>query len=362
MITLPPTLTAWFTAKGWHLHPHQLDMLARSQNPATLLISPTGGGKPLRASCLPWPSLAQPHPGLHTLYISPLKALTADIRRNLRAPIEGAALNIRVEDRTGDTTYTQRRRQRADPPHIWLTTPESLALLLSYDDAPRIFAGLKRVIIDEIHALSASKRGDQLMLCLSRLQALASSLRRVGLSATVEDPPALASFLARHPDQCQILQADPGPDPDISMLDTDDAPPWAGGGGRYALPAILTEITLHQTTLIFHNTRAQAELFLCDLWLANTENLPIAIHHGSLAREQRDRVEAAMVAGKLRAVVCTGTLDLGIDWGNVDLVIQVGAPKNVKRRECPELCVSGVAHAGFRYCHALKRVSNMIAS
>ena len=198
------------------------------------------------------------------------------------------------------------------------------------------------------------------MLCLSRRQALAPSLRRVGLSATVEDPPALANFLARHPDQCQILQADP--DPDISMLDTDDVPPWAGGGGRYAIPAILTEITLHQTTLIFHNTRAQAELFFRDLWLANTENLPIAIHHGSLAREQRDRVEAAMVAGKLRAVVCTGTLDLGIDRGAVELVIQVGAPKNVKRRECPELCVSGVAHAGFRYGHALKRVSNMIAS
>ena len=161
--------------------------------------------------------------------------------------------------------------------------------------------------------LAESKRGDQLMLCLSRLQSLAPGLRRVGLSATVEDPPALAKFLARHPAECAILQADPGPDPDISMLETDDAPPWAGGGGRYAIPAILNEINRHKTTLIFHNTRAQAELFFRDLWLANTENLPIAIHHGSLAREQRDRVEAAMVAGHLRAVVCTGTLDLGID-------------------------------------------------
>ncbi len=344
MITLPPTLTAWFTTKGWHLHPHQLDMLQRAQDPATLLIAPTGGGKTLAGFL---PTLAElgptPPPGLHTLYISPLKALTADIRRNLRTPIEGAALKIRVEDRTGDTSYTQRRRQRADPPHIWLTTPESLALLLSYDDAPRIFANLKRVIVDEIHALAESKRGDQLMLCLSRLQSLAPGLRRVGLSATVEDPPALARFLARHPDQCHILQADPGPDPDISMLQTDDAPPWAGGGGRYAIPAILNEVNRHQTTLIFHNTRAQAELFFRDLWLANTENLPIAIHHGSLAREQRDRVEAAMVAGHLRAVVCTGTLDLGIDWGDVDLVIQVGAPKNVKR------LVQRIGRANHRY-------------
>ena len=139
-----------------------------------------------------------------------------------------------------------------------------------------LFAGLKRVIVDEIHALAESKRGDQLMLCLSRLQSLAPGLRRVGLSATVEDPPALAKFLARHPDPCHILQADPGPDPDISMLDTDDAPPWAGSGGRYAIPAILNEINRHKTTLIFHNTRAQAELFFRDLWLANTETLPIA--------------------------------------------------------------------------------------
>ena len=344
MLTLPPTLTDWFATKGWHLHPHQLDMLTRAADPATLLIAPTGGGKTLAGFL---PTLAElgptPPPGLHTLYISPLKALTADIRRNLRTPIEGAHLNIRVEDRTGDTTYTQRRRQRADPPHIWLTTPESLALLLSYDDAPRIFAGLKRVIVDEIHALAESKRGDQLMLCLSRLQFLAPGLRRVGLSATVEDPPALARFLARHPDACAILQADPGPDPDITMLETDDAPPWAGGGGRYAIPAILNEINRHKTTLIFHNTRAQAELFFRDLWLANTENLPIAIHHGSLAREQRDRVEAAMVAGHIRAVVCTGTLDLGIDWGDVDLVIQVGAPKNVKR------LVQRIGRANHRY-------------
>ena len=344
MLTLPPTLTQWFTAKGLHLHPHQIDMMARAADPATLLIAPTGGGKTLAGFL---PTLAElgpaPPPGLHTLYISPLKALTADIRRNLRAPIEGAALNIRVEDRTGDTSYTQRRKQRADPPHIWLTTPESLALLLSYDDAPRIFTNLKRVIIDEIHALAESKRGDQLMLCLSRLQALAPTLRRVGLSATVEDPPALAKFLARHPDPCTILQADPGPDPDISMLHTDDAPPWAGGGGRYAIPAVLNEVNRHQTTLIFHNTRAQAELFFRDLWLANSENLPIAIHHGSLAREQRDRVEAAMVAGQLRAIVCTGTLDLGIDWGDVDLVIQVGAPKNVKR------LVQRIGRANHRY-------------
>ena len=338
---LPPSLTTWFAAQGWTLHPHQLAMLDRAAAASTLLIAPTGGGKTLAGFL---PSLAElaenPTPGLHTLYISPLKALTADIRRNLRRPVEGANLPIRIEDRTGDTTYTQRRRQRADPPHILLTTPESLALLLSYEDSPRIFAGLRRVIIDEIHALAESKRGDQLMLCLTRLTALAPGLSRVGLSATVEDPPALARFLGAN---TQVLQADPGPDPDIRMLVTEEAPPWSGGGGKYAIPAILEQVKRHRITLIFHNTRAQAEIFFHNLWLENTDDLPIGIHHGSLSREQRERVEQAMVNGTLRAVVCTGSLDLGIDWGDVDLVIQVGAPKNVKR------LVQRIGRANHRY-------------
>ena len=341
---LPPALSGWFSRKGWTLHPHQAAMLARADDPATLLVAPTGGGKTLAGFL---PTLAElgarPGPGLHTLYVSPLKALTADIARNLRRPVEGADLAIRIEDRTGDTGQHARRRQRADPPHILLTTPESLALLLSYEDAPRIFAGLRRVVVDEIHALAESKRGDQLMLSLARLSTLAPGLRRIGLSATVEDPPALARFLARHPDPCAVLTADPGPEPDIAMLDTAAPPPWSGGGGRHAIPEILEQVRRHRITLIFHNTRAQAELFFRDLWLANDDALPVGIHHGSLAREQRARVEAAMAEGALRAVVCTGTLDLGIDWGDVDLVIQVGAPKNVKR------LVQRIGRANHRY-------------
>jgi ATP-dependent Lhr-like helicase len=339
-MTLPPSLSDWFAAQGWSLHPHQHAMLDRGSARSTLLIAPTGGGKTLAGFLPSLAELASGREGLHTLYISPLKALAADIRRNLRRPVEGANLPIRIEDRTGDTSYTQRRRQRADPPHILLTTPESLALLLSYEDAPRIFAGLQRVVVDELHALADSKRGDQLMLALARLETLAPGLRRVGLSATVEDPPGLAAYLGAG---TEVLIADPGPDPDIDMLETALPPPWAGGGGRYAIPEILNQITRHQTTLIFHNTRAQAELFFHHLWLANTEDLPIGIHHGSLSREQRERVEAAMVSGALRAVVCTGSLDLGIDWGAVDLVIQVGAPKNIKR------LVQRIGRANHRY-------------
>ncbi|WP_226781798.1 ligase-associated DNA damage response DEXH box helicase [Oceaniglobus trochenteri] len=344
MANLPPTFHDWFARRGWSIHPHQQAMLDRADAPALLLIAPTGGGKTLAGFL---PSLAElaggTHQGLHTLYISPLKALAADIKRNLGTPIDEMRLPIRVEDRTGDTTQTQKKRQRADPPHILLTTPESLALLLSYPDAPRMFAGLQRVVVDEIHALAESKRGDQLMLALSRLQALVPGLRRVGLSATVEDPQAIARFLARHPDPCEVLFADPGPDPDITMLQIDEPPPWSGGGAAYAIPAVLEQVRRHKTTLIFHNTRAQAEIFFHNLWLANDDALPIGIHHGSLDKQQRARVEAAMVNGDLRAIVCTGSLDLGIDWGDVDLVIQIGAPKNVKR------LVQRIGRANHRY-------------
>ena len=319
-------------------------MLERSDEPSLLLIAPTGGGKTLAGFLPTLVELADGgHAGLHTLYVSPLKALAADIKRNLGTPITEMALPIRVEDRTGDTSYTQKRRQRADPPHILLTTPESLALLISYEDAPRIFAGLQRVIVDEIHALAESKRGDQLMLALSRLQTLAPGLRRVGLSATVEDPAAIARGLASHPDPCPILLADPGPDPDISMLVTPERPPWSGGGAKYSIHAVLDLVKQHKTTLIFHNTRAQAEIYFHNLWLANDDALPIGIHHGSLSRDQRNNVEAAMVRADLRAIVCTGSLDLGIDWGDVDLVIQIGAPKNVKR------LIQRIGRANHRY-------------
>ncbi|KIC41273.1 helicase [Ruegeria sp. ANG-R] len=344
MAQIPPAIQNWFSSKGWSIHPHQHEMFGRADDPATLLIAPTGGGKTMAGFL---PSLAEladgAHDGLHTLYVSPLKALAADIRRNLRVPVEEIGLPIRIEDRTGDTSATQKKRQRADPPHILLTTPESLALLTSYDDAPRMFSGVQRIVVDEIHALAESKRGDQLMLALARLQSLCPDLRRVGLSATVEDPEAIARFLARHPDSCYIIQADPGPDPDISMLQTQEMPPWSGGGAAYAIPAVMEQIKQHKTTLIFHNTRAQAEIFFHNLWLANDEALPIGIHHGSLDRQQRDRVEAAMVRGDLRAIVCTGSLDLGIDWGDVDLVIQIGAPKNVKR------LVQRIGRANHRY-------------
>ncbi len=323
---LPEPFAGWFARRGWAPHPHQLALLERAGDPATLLIAPTGGGKTLAGFL---PSLvelgAAPPPGLHTLYVSPLKALAADIRRNLASA--GRRDGPRAAHRGPHRRHRrrpQRARQRVDPPHILLTTPESLALMLSYPEAPAIFGGLARVILDEIHALAESKRGDQLALCLARLQTLAPGMRRVGLSATVEDPPALARFLGGG---ARVLAADPGPEPDLTILETEAPPPWAGQGGRYAAGAVMDLIRAHRTTLVFINTRAQAELFFQALWAVNDADLPIGLHHGSLSREARQRVEAAMATGALRAIVATGSLDLGIDWGDVDLVIQVGAPE-----------------------------------
>ncbi|WP_134679447.1 ligase-associated DNA damage response DEXH box helicase [Paracoccus ravus] len=341
-MTLPAAFQDWFSRQGWEPHPHQLALLAAEGD--RLLIAPTGGGKTLAGFL---PSLvelrqATTRGSVHTLYVSPLKALTADIGRNLARPVADLGLSIRIEDRTGDTGQTQRRRQRTDPPEILLTTPESLALMLSYPEAPKIFGGLRRVVLDELHALAESKRGDQLMLCLARLRRLSPGLRVTGLSATVEDPASLARFMAGEA-PVEVILADPGPDPDIAMLPTARPAPWAGGGGHYAIPEVLNAVRQARTTIIFINTRAQAELFFQALWAENDENLPIGLHHGSLARESRARVEAAMAAGELRAVVATGSLDLGIDWGAVDLVIQVGAPKNVKR------LVQRIGRANHRY-------------
>ncbi len=341
---LPQSFQSWFERRGWSPHPHQLTLLDHLSDPSLLLIAPTGGGKTLAGFLPTLVDLERTdHRGLHTLYISPLKALATDIKRNLATPVEELSLDIRIEDRTGDTSQSMRQRQRVDPPQILLTTPESLALLTSYEEAPRIFGSLKRIIVDEIHALAESKRGDQLMLALSRLTTLAPDATRVGLSATVENPEALGAFLAPGACTTHIVMADPGPQPDISMLTTDEPPPWAGSGGAYAATAVMDQIKAHKTTLVFINTRASAELFFQALWAVNSDNLPIGLHHGSLSKDARKKVEDAMASGALRAIVCTGSLDLGIDWGDVDLVIQVGAPKNVKR------LVQRIGRANHRY-------------
>jgi len=365
---LPEPFTRWFASRGWRPRAHQLDLLAKAQAGASvLLIAPTGGGKTLagflpslvelsaaagsvrRPRSAPVPLDGEEAPqrqlysigrdvrragGLHTLYISPLKALAVDIARNLEAPIAEMGLPIRIETRTGDTPASKRQRQRRDPPHMLLTTPEQLALLLASADAPYLFGSLKRVILDELHALVTSKRGDLLSLGLARLFRLAPSLTSIGLSATVAEPDDLRRYMVPQHDpqaRADLIVAAAGAAPHVTMLDSEEHVPWAGHSARYALGELYELIRAHRTTLVFVNTRSQAEGIFQDLWHLNDDNLAVALHHGSLDVAQRRKVETAMASGRLRAVVCTSSLDLGVDWGDVDLVVNVGAPKGASR-------------------------------
>jgi len=336
MAALPDPVARWFDARGWEVRRHQREMLAAArEGRCALLVAPTGAGKTLAGFLPSLVELAErPTAGLHTLYVSPLKALAVDVQRNLIAPIEEMGLPIRVETRTGDTPADRKARQRVRPPHMLLTTPESLSLLLSHEDSLQLFAGVGTVVVDEIHAFATGKRGDLLTLALARLQRIAPRLRRVGLSATIADPEAYQGWLAQHGDAgaVALVRGDPGAEPDIRiMLPEDESVPWYGHSGRWAAARVMAEIERHRTTLVFCNTRGLAELIFQDLWAVNEAALPIGIHHGSLAVEARRKVEAAIASGRLRALVCTASLDLGVDWGDVDLVVQMGAPKGSSR-------------------------------
>jgi ATP-dependent Lhr-like helicase len=380
---LPEIFTRWFASRGWTPRPHQLELLAKARaGRSALLIAPTGGGKTLAGflpslvelsalylsphagrgrhtegvagegasrsfpggnaplprsdlqSSLPSPRGRALGYGLHTLYISPLKALAVDVARNLESPVAEMALPVRIETRTGDTPASKRQRQRRHPPDMLLTTPEQLALLLASADAPYLFGSLRRIVLDELHALVTSKRGDLLSLGLARLFRIAPELTSIGLSATVAEPDDLCRFMVPQRDQqsrADLIVAQGGAPPDVTMLDSDEHVPWAGHSARYALGELYALIKAHRTTLVFVNTRSQAEGIFQDLWHLNDDNLAIALHHGSLDVAQRRKVEAATAAGRLRAVVCTSSLDLGVDWGDVDLVINVGAPKGASR-------------------------------
>ncbi|MCH9806124.1 MAG: ligase-associated DNA damage response DEXH box helicase [Alphaproteobacteria bacterium] len=345
---LPAKFADWFQSRGWQPRAHQIALLERvkSRDP-TLLIAPTGAGKTLAGFL---PSLVElsgrqktdvqgagQGAGLHTLYISPLKALSVDVARNLGAPIREMGLKIACETRTGDTPVGRRSRQRVKPPQILLTTPEQVALLLAHPDASFLFADVRTVILDELHAISGSKRGDLLSLDLARLRSLAPDLITIGLSATVARPSELRAYLVGQdePDlqvaMADVVFAQGGAKPEISILEVDEPAPWSGHSARYAMQGVYEAIDRHNLTLIFVNTRMQAELTFQELWRINDKDLRIALHHGSLDINQRRKVEAAMAKGALDGVVATSTLDLGIDWGDVDLVIHVGAPKGSSR-------------------------------
>jgi ATP-dependent Lhr-like helicase len=330
MQSLPEPFASWFARQGWAPRPHQLAMLQVSENrESVLLMAPTGGGKTLAGFLPSLIALAKPRrqATLHTLYISPLKSLAADIARNLTRPVTELNLPIRIETRSGDTSASRRARQRASPPDILLTTPESLALLLTLPDSATLFAKVQRIVIDEVHALAGTKRGDQLALCLAALRTLAPSATTTALSATVARP----RHIARYANAARIIETTGGAAPDVQMLLPEGPLPWAGHMGLAAAPQILAKIAQARLTIVFVNTRAQAELLFQAIWRINSETLPIALHHGSLEIAARRKAEAAMAEGRLRAIIATATLDSGIDWPEVDQIIQAGAPKGVSR-------------------------------
>ena len=324
----------WLKKNNWAIYNHQIETLKLSENGYdVLLVAPTGGGKTLAGFLPSLNDLINNKPkknNLHTLYISPLKALTIDVHRNLTSPIEDQGLDIRVETRTGDTSAYKKNRQKVLPPDMLMTTPESLALLLSNKESKDYFKNLKYLVIDEIHTLVNTKRGDLLSLNLSRINSISPDCKRIGLSATVKNKNAVLKFLTSKK-KAKTLSVEETSVHKIDILETNNRVPWSGHMASYAIRDIYQKIKKSSLTIVFVNTRAQAELVFNKLWQENDNNLRIAIHHGSLEKEIRRKVESLMSLGKIDCVVATSSLDLGIDWGDVDLVVQIGSPKGISR-------------------------------
>ncbi|MEL6687925.1 MAG: ligase-associated DNA damage response DEXH box helicase [Pseudomonadota bacterium] len=333
---IPQRLQDWFSAQDWTIRPYQkrmVEQFAKAQD--TLLIAPTGGGKTLAGFLPSLCDLADKaegaKPALHTLYISPLRALTNDIERNLMRPVGDLNLPIEIGVRTGDTKSYQRKKQQTKPPDVLLTTPESLMLLLSYDNAPDYFASLKCVVIDEMHSFTTGKRGHFTSLALARLKTLAPDHVRFGLSATVAQPEKAAAWLGPTGAPAELIEVAGDTPPHISIIEPKSRFPLGGHNPRYAVRDIYEIIRDHRTSIVFVNTRAQAEILFQQLWEVNEDGLPIGVYHGSLAKDRRQKTEALIASGHMRAVVSTSALEMGVDWGDVDVIVQVGAPKGVSR-------------------------------
>ncbi|MEM8548566.1 MAG: ligase-associated DNA damage response DEXH box helicase, partial [Pseudomonadota bacterium] len=330
-------IACWFAENGWSIFDFQNEAWeAALAGRSGLVHSPTGSGKTLAA----WlgPVLRNGHAtgGLRVLWITPLRALANDTAKNLSAAVAALGVDWRVEIRTGDTSSTRRAQQRKTPPEALITTPESLSVLLSYADSARWFHQLDAVIVDEWHELLGSKRGAQLELCLARLRAWRPRLITWGLSATLAnleeakrvlvgpDAAADAVLIAGMANKAVSVRA---------LAPTSLARfPQAGHLGLALVDQVIREIEAARSTLVFTNTRSQAELWFEALlthrpdWVGR-----IALHHGSIDRKLRARIEHGLREGLLLAVVCTSSLDLGVDFSPVDQVMQIGSPKGVAR-------------------------------
>jgi ATP-dependent Lhr-like helicase len=343
-------LQPFFHQRGWTPFAFQREAWATyAAGKSGLLHAPTGLGKTLAVwggpvieqltsppSKIdhPKPTIVNPSPCC-VLWITPLRALAQDTLRALREPLEALAPHLQVEARTGDTSTAARARLRRKLPFGLVTTPESLSLMLTHGDCREKFAGLRAVIVDEWHELLGSKRGVQTELCLARLRAWLPDLRIWGLSATLGNLDQAREVLLGDRDAAAVtVSADLKKEIRIETLIPKeiDRFPWAGHLGTRLAPQVVREIEKANTTLLFTNTRSQTEIWHQELVTLRPDwKEVVALHHGSLDRARREAVEQGLRDGSLRCVVCTSSLDLGVDFSPVDQVIQVGSPKGIAR-------------------------------
>ncbi|MEL7296810.1 MAG: ligase-associated DNA damage response DEXH box helicase [Pseudomonadota bacterium] len=329
-------IDCWFASNDWQVFDFQASVWDACQaGQSGLLHSPTGSGKTLAALLGPLMRFGhEPDPALRVLWITPLRALANDTGKSLRQAIDALGSPWQVGLRTGDTSSSERTRQKKQPPQVLITTPESLSLLLSYADGAKTFRHLEAVIVDEWHELLGNKRGVQLELCLARLRHLRPSLVTWGLSATLANLEQAAQVLCPPPLEPALIRGDAPKAVDVLsvMPDTLEQFPWSGRLGIGLLDAVIDHIEQARSTLVFTNTRSQSELWFEALLGARPDWIGrIALHHGSIDRKLRQRIEQALREGDLLAVVCTSSLDLGVDFAPVDQVMQIGSPKGVAR-------------------------------
>ncbi|MFK8052091.1 MAG: ligase-associated DNA damage response DEXH box helicase [Woeseiaceae bacterium] len=327
---------SWFSGRSWSVFPFQrATWTAYDAGHSGLIHSPTGSGKTLAA----WlgPLMKHGHdarPGLRVLWITPLRALANDTCKSLRTAVDALGSDWQVEMRTGDTSSSARARQRKQPPHALITTPESLSVLLSYADADRWFRNLDTVIVDEWHELLGSKRGVQLELCLARLRSLRPAMTTWGLSATLANLEEAAAVLCHDAKNVQLIEGEATKSIRIEAIlpDALERFPQSGRLGIGLVDQVVAAIENASSSLVFTNTRSQAELWFEALLKARTDWIgKVALHHGSIDRKLRQRIEQAVRDGELLAIVCTSSLDLGVDFAPVDQVLQIGSPKGVAR-------------------------------
>lgn len=337
---------AWFKQQGWEPFPFQLQAWQHHLSGYSGLVNaPTGSGKTYSLAMPILLEFLRDHPteyereknGLQAIWITPIRALTKEIQAALQRAAQELGLNWEIAVRSGDTSSSQRQKQKRRPPEVLITTPESLHLLLASKGYPRYFSKLKTVVVDEWHELMGSKRGVQMELALSRLKGLLPQLRVWGISATIGNmEEALAALLGDTYDagHYRVVRAQiPKPIEIESVLpDEVERFPWAGHLGIKLVEKIVPIVNRSGSTLIFTNTRAQCEIWYQNLLEAAPElSGAIAMHHGSISRELRDWVEEALHEGRLQAVVCTSSLDLGVDFRPVETIVQIGSPKGVAR-------------------------------